>query len=86
MTSVAFVALGILAVHAGLCALRVLYAGSLADRVVALDALLVAISAGLAVHAGWAGEDVFLDVMVVTALIGFTATTVLARFIERRGG
>lgn len=86
MTGVALIALGMLAVHAGLCALRILHAGSLADRVVALDALLVAISAGLAVHAGWSGEDVYLDVMVVTALIGFTASTVLARFIERRGG
>jgi multicomponent Na+:H+ antiporter subunit F len=59
--------------------------GSLPDRIVALDTLLVVIVSGIAVHAARTGEGLYLDVLVVAALLGFVSTVTVARFIERRG-
>lgn len=81
-----FTALGLLAVAAALCLLRLVRGRSLADRVVALDTLLIMVVSGLAVQAATTGDDTYLDVMVVGALLGFTGTSLVAKFIERRGG
>ncbi|MDX1619652.1 MAG: monovalent cation/H+ antiporter complex subunit F [Nitriliruptorales bacterium] len=85
MTVLTAVLLGILAVAAGLCLVRLVRGKTLADRIVALDTLLVVIVCGIAVDAARTGRGVFLDVMVVAALLGFTGTALVARFIERRG-
>ncbi|MBW3664366.1 MAG: hypothetical protein KY469_14800 [Actinobacteria bacterium] len=79
------VLLGLLAAAAGLCLLRMLRGGSLPDRVVALETLLVTVVCGIAVLAARTGSGLFLDVLVVVALLGFTGTALVARFIERRG-
>lgn len=71
---------------AALCLLRLVRGRSLADRVVALDTLLIMVVSGLAVQAATTGDDTYLDVMVVGALLGFTGTSLVANFIERRGG
>lgn len=65
---------------------RAVIGPSLADRVVAIDGLVVTMVASILVNsirtdAGW-----FLDVALVVALVGFLGTTAGARFIERRGG
>lgn len=85
MSLLTSVLLGILAAAGGLCVLRLLRGGSLADRIVALDMLLVVVVCGLAVHAAGTGTGIFLDVLVVVALLGFAGTALVARFIERRG-
>ncbi len=82
ITSLAF--LGI-AVSGLLCLLRLVRGPSLADRIVALDALLILIVSGIAVDAARTGEGTYLDVLVVAALLGFVGTVNVARFIERRG-
>lgn len=82
VTSVAF--LGI-AVSGLLCLLRLVRGPSLADRIVALDALLILIVSGIAVDAARTGEGTYLDVLVVAALLGFVGTVNVARFIEQRG-
>ncbi len=82
VTSLAF--LGI-AVSGLLCLLRLVQGPSLADRIVALDALLIVIVSGIAVDAARTGEGTYLDVLVVAALLGFVGTVNVARFIERRG-
>ncbi|HVL05771.1 MAG TPA: monovalent cation/H+ antiporter complex subunit F [Acidimicrobiales bacterium] len=82
VTSVAF--LGI-AVAGLLCLVRLVRGPSLADRIVALDALLVVIVSGIAIDAARTGEGTYLDVLVVAALLGFVGTVNVARFIERRG-
>ena len=64
---------------------RVVVGPSLADRVVALDGLLIVVICGLAVNAARTDSDVFTDVAVVIGLLGFLGTAVAARFIERRG-
>lgn len=58
---------------------------SLADRVVAIDGLVVAIVAIILVQSTRTESSWFLDVAVVVALVGFVGTTAGARFIERRG-
>lgn len=85
LETVTGIALGLLLVAATLCIIRLVRGGSLADRIVALDALLVVVVLGLAVLAARTGEDTYLDAMVVAALLGFTGTSLVAKFIERRG-
>lgn len=79
------VALVLLAAAAALCLVRMIRGKRLADRIVALDALLLTIVSGLAVHAALTTEDTYLDVMLVAALLAFTGTAMVANFIERRG-
>jgi multicomponent Na+:H+ antiporter subunit F len=81
-TTVAFVLLGVAAV---LCLARLARPGSLADRIVALDSLLVVVVSGIAVQAARTRDGTYLDVLVVAALLGFVGTVTVARFIERRG-
>lgn len=82
MTTVALV---LLAVAAVVLVVRILVGPSVADRVVAIDALLVVVISGLAVNAAATGRSAFIDVAVVVGLLGFVGTGVAARFIERRG-
>lgn len=58
---------------------------SIAERVVALDLLLLIIVMGIAVATIETRSAVFLDVLVVVTLLGFVSTITVARFIERRG-
>jgi multicomponent Na+:H+ antiporter subunit F len=83
--TVATIALVGLAVSGVLCAARLIRPGSLADRMVALDALLIVVVSGIAVQAARTGDGTYLDVLVVAALLGFLGTVTVARFIERRG-
>lgn len=85
METVTTIALGGLAISALLCVLRLVRPGSVADRVVALDTLIVVIVGGIAVDAANTGEGTYLWVLVVASLLGFIATVTVARFIERRG-
>ncbi len=81
----ALLSLGLLSVAGLGCLVRLLRPGSLADRIVALDMLLVVVVSGLAVQAARTGDGTYLDVMVVAAVLGFSSTALVARFIERRG-
>jgi multicomponent Na+:H+ antiporter subunit F len=86
MTVVIVVCLGMLTLAAMLTLGRVVWKGiSLADRVVALDMLLLIIVLGIAVGAVRADSQLFFDVLVVVSLLGFVGTITVARFIERRG-
>lgn len=85
MTLLTAVLLGMLAVAGALCVVRLVRGDSLADRIVALDTLLVVVVGGIAVQAVRTGDGIYLDVMLVAALLGFTGTSLVARFIERRG-
>lgn len=86
MTIVLTVCIGILLVACGLALARVLRPGtSVADRVVALDLLLLLVVMGIAVFSIGRDTGLFLDVLIVVSLLGFVGTTTVARFIERRG-
>ena len=86
MMVVTTVSLGILTLAAMLALTRLVRKGiSLADRMVALDLLLLIIVMGIAVGAIRSRTEVFVDVLVVVSLLAFVGTVTVARFIERRG-
>ncbi|MPZ52818.1 MAG: sodium:proton antiporter [Acidimicrobiia bacterium] len=76
---------GLLSLAALMCVLRMLKARTIANRIVALDLLLVIVVLFLAVATAQTGEHSYLNVLVVVALLGFIGTALVAAFIERRG-
>jgi multicomponent Na+:H+ antiporter subunit F len=85
MSVVATICFVMLAVSGLLCVVRLLRGSSLADRIIALDSLLIVIVIGIGVDAARTGRGTYLDALLVVALIAFIGTTTVARFIERRG-
>lgn len=77
-------AFGLLGLAALFFLFRVVAGPTLADRIVALDALLLSVVGGLAVHAARTGQSAYLDAMVVAALLAFLGTALVARFVGRR--
>jgi multisubunit Na+/H+ antiporter MnhF subunit len=75
----------VLVVAGGCFAYRMLRGPSLADRVVAINGLLLVGMAAIAARAVQTGVGAFLNVLVVVALVGFIGTAMVARFIEGRG-
>lgn len=65
---------------------RLLRGPSLADRVIAIDGLLVVGVSAIALRAMQTESGSFLPVAVVITLVGFISTSVIARFIEGQGG
>lgn len=71
-----------MAIAGALCLTRLIRGPSLANRIIALDTLLIVLVTGIAVAAARSRDSDFLDVMVVTALLGFVGTITVARAIE----
>jgi multicomponent Na+:H+ antiporter subunit F len=82
---VAAVAFGVLSLSGLICLGRVVAGPSLADRILALDTLLIIVVVGVGVDAARTGQGVYLDVLLVVALVAFIGAAAVARFIERRG-
>jgi multicomponent Na+:H+ antiporter subunit F len=85
MEMVAAVAFGVLSLSGLICLGRVVAGPSLADRILALDTLLIIVVVGVGVDAARTGQGVYLDVLLVVALVAFIGAAAVARFIERRG-
>lgn len=85
MEIVTWVCLTGLAIAALLCVRRIVAGESIADRVIALDTLLIVIVVGVGVSAARTGSGTYLDVLLLVALVAFIGTTSVGRFIERRG-
>lgn len=83
MIGLTFVVLGL---AAALLFGRLLRGPSLADRVIAVDGLVVTGISALVVDAVRTGDGSFLPVAVVFTLVGFVSTSVIARFIEGQDG
>lgn len=64
--------------------LRLVAGPTLADRVVALDLLGFVILGFIAANVLITGETLFLDVLIVTAIVLFLGTIAFARYLERR--
>lgn len=85
MTTVTTIAMALIAGAAVLHVARIVRPGSgLADRVLGLDALLIAVVSGAAVLGARTGQSWYLDLIVVTSLLGFVSTMTVARIIENR--
>lgn len=68
---------------AGLCGTYRLLAGpGLADRVMALDVVLICLMGAIATDAARRNDTTYLVLLVVLAIIGFTATVAASRFLE----
>ncbi len=68
---------------AGLCGTyRLLIGPSLADRVMALDLTLICLMGAIAVVSARREDNTYLVLLVVIAIIGFTATVAASKFIE----
>lgn len=77
------IALLMLTVAALLTFLRVVRGPTLPDRVVAIDLIGVLIVGVIVVAAAATGDQTFLDVAIVIALISFVGTVAYARYVER---
>ena len=77
------VAFFMLTVAALLALVRVVRGPTLPDRVVAIDLIGVLIVGVIVVAAAATGEQAFLDVAIVIALISFVGTVAYARYVER---
>ena len=77
------IALLMLTVAALLTFLRVVRGPTLPDRVVAIDLIGVLIVGVIVVTAAATGDQTFLDVAIVIALISFVGTVAYARYVER---
>lgn len=75
----------VLVVAGALFGYRLLIGPTLADRVNALNGLLIVGTSAIAAHAVESGSGAFLPVVVVVALVSFVGTAMVARFIEGRG-
>lgn len=68
---------------AGLCAgFRLLRGPSLADRIMALDVALICLMGAITVDAADRDDGTYLVLLVVLAIIGFTATVAATQFME----
>jgi multicomponent Na+:H+ antiporter subunit F len=83
--AVAPVALTMLTVAVVLAFVRLLRGPTLPDRVVSIDLVGVLIVGITVVAAAASGEQAFLDVALVIALVSFVGTVAYARYIERGG-
>lgn len=79
-------ALALLVVGGACFLVRVVAGPSLADRIVAVDGLVVTLVAATLLNAVRDDSPRFLDLALAVAFIGFVGAAAAARFIERRGG
>lgn len=68
---------------AGLCgAYRLMKGPDLADRIIALDVSLISLMGAITVDAARRQDTTYLILLVVIAIVGFTATVAASRFLE----
>ena len=76
----------LLAAAAVVALVRAAQGPTLADRIIALDLVLLLLGGGIAAHGARSGTELFVPVLVVFALVAFAGTIFVARFIEWRDG
>ncbi len=62
--------------------IRVIKGPSVADRAVAADSIDILSDMALILFAIYSGRAIFLDIALVTALLGFVGSTLIARYLE----
>lgn len=77
-------AFAILSLTGVLLLVRLVIGPAIADRVVALDTLLLVVIAGIAVAAAATADGTLIDVLLLVSLLGFVSTVTASRFVERR--
>lgn len=70
----------------GMCGVyRLLRGPALADRIMALDVTLMALMGTIVIDATRRDDVTYLPILVVLAIVGFTATVAASRFLEHEG-
>lgn len=67
-----------------LALVRAIRGPNLVDRIVALDLVLLLIAGAVAAHGARNGTQAYVAVLIVVALVAFTGTVLVARFVEWR--
>jgi len=75
-------AIALFVLAALIASVRLLLAPNLADRVIALDVTLISFMGAIAANAAHTNSSQYLILLVVIAIIGFTATVSAARFLQ----
>jgi len=83
VTQAAALALAVLAFALGLCFVRLRKGPTLADRVLSLDLMTTILMGLLGAYVIYSRQEVFVDVILVLALIAFLSTVIYARHIDR---
>ena len=81
-TTVILMALGVLGVGIALCAIRAYRGPSLFDRVLAFDCIALNVVGAILLVSILLESAVFMDVVLVVALLGFLGTISLAAYLE----
>ncbi|MCZ7414337.1 MULTISPECIES: monovalent cation/H+ antiporter complex subunit F [unclassified Streptomyces] len=84
MTLFYTLAMALLAAAGGLTVVRLLRGPGALDRIVALDALITMIVAGMAVHLAANGETSVLPLLLVLSLLAFIGSVTAAHVIEAK--
>lgn len=74
----------VLAIGAAAASFRVVRGPSIADRIIALDLVLLLLASAMGAEIARTGEDLFATPVIVVALVAFAGTVLGARFIEWR--
>lgn len=82
---IADIAVAVFVIAGALAGVRLIKGPNLADRVISLDAALVALMGAIGVRVAETGDSLYVGILVVIAIVAFTATVVLSRFIETAG-
>lgn len=82
---IADVAVGVFLLAGLLAGIRLVRGPDLVDRVISLDVALVALMGAIGTRVADTGDTLYIGILVVIAIVAFTATVVLSRFIETTG-
>lgn len=80
------VSFGLLALSVGGGIYRLYHGKTVADRIVALDLLMLIVVGVLALLLVRTGDGTLLDMAFVVALVAFLGTVGVARYLEKSGG
>jgi len=61
---------------------RVIKGPSVVDRAVAADSVDILTDMALVIYALYTGRSVYLDIALVTAILGFVGSVMVARYLE----
>lgn len=82
---IADIAVAVFLLAGALAGVRLVRGPNLADRVISLDAALVALMGAIGTRVAETGDTLYIGILVVIAIVAFTATVVLSRFVETTG-
>lgn len=73
--AICFVALGVILL------VRLICGPTMADRALASDCVEIVTDMALILFSLWTGRGVYLDIALVTAVLGFIGTTLIGRYL-----